>query len=149
MGSACGPKASVGGWICTKCGEAHPAQAAVCWRCGTDVSGVADPGFVPEEPGEPPEPEAAPRTAEPPPLDLSPCRRCGSKRILPDVVVCDRVDAGFKELSAVVYRNPDALIFKGALYGKLRARICGDCGYVELHILNPNEFYQSYRKTRP
>jgi hypothetical protein len=50
------------------------------------------------------------------------------------------------DLQVVVYGNPEALIFKDRLYGRLSADICGDCGHVELRFENPEELYQHYRQ---
>jgi rubredoxin len=34
-------------WRCPSCREANPANFEVCWNCGTDRDGVADPEFEP------------------------------------------------------------------------------------------------------
>jgi hypothetical protein len=47
----------------------------------------------------------------------------------------------------VVYGDPEALIFKDRVYGRLKADICGDCGHVELRVENPGELYEHYRRT--
>ncbi len=63
-----------------------------------------------------------------------------------DVVVQDQGESAGGYLRVVVYGDPSALIFKDRLYGQLLADICGDCGHVELHVLNPKELYRHYRK---
>ena len=74
------------------------------------------------------------------------CAKCGSDKIIPRVRLMDRghgsVDAG--DLSLVVYEKPDALIFKGRSVGRLHARVCGSCGYVEMFVESPEELYQVY-----
>jgi hypothetical protein len=50
------------------------------------------------------------------------------------------------DLKVVIYGNPEALIFKNRLYGKLTADICGDCGHVELRVENPEELYDHYHE---
>ena len=47
-------------------------------------------------------------------------------------------------LQVVVYGATKALIFKDRVYGRLRAWICGSCGYTELRVQNPGELYLKY-----
>ena len=48
-------------------------------------------------------------------------------------------------LQALVgYTNPEAWVFKGSVYARLRATICGDCGYTELTAENPGALYDAY-----
>lgn len=47
-GSADGEgKGARGDWKCVGCGEEVPGEFEVCWNCGTDEKGQADPEFVP------------------------------------------------------------------------------------------------------
>jgi hypothetical protein len=41
------------------------------------------------------------------------------------------------DLEATVYKRPGAMLFKGAVSTPLSARVCGNCGYVELFVANP------------
>jgi hypothetical protein len=50
------------------------------------------------------------------------------------------------DLTAVIHENPEALVFKYSHHRALHARICGDCGYTELFVENPKEFYDAYKK---
>lgn len=36
-------------WCCPKCREQVEDNFEVCWNCGTSITGVRDPGFIPEE----------------------------------------------------------------------------------------------------
>jgi hypothetical protein len=54
------------------------------------------------------------------------CRECGSERIAPNV----RLGAANA----------------GGLLGKLRARVCGDCGYTELRTDNPLDLYLAHMR---
>lgn len=67
------------------------------------------------------------------------CTKCGSSEVLRDVRIMDRghgsADAG--NLSAVVYGNPAAWIFKGKVRIELTACVCGSCGYAELYAVDP------------
>jgi hypothetical protein len=74
------------------------------------------------------------------------CRQCGSARIIPEVFVMDRQEGPPAPLTVRVHGDPQAWIFKDTLYGNLSARICGDCGYTELWVKNPNELYEKYRQ---
>jgi hypothetical protein len=48
----------------------------------------------------------------------------------------------------VGYTNPDAWLFKGAVYARLRATICGECGYTELTADDPAGVYEAYLRVR-
>lgn len=75
------------------------------------------------------------------------CTRCGSTRILPYVDIKDSWDPGIAgELSVEVHEKPQAMIFKGAVKGPLVARVCGECGFVELFVKNPAELWKAHRK---
>jgi hypothetical protein len=47
----------------------------------------------------------------------------------------------------VGYTNPEAWVFKGAVYAKLKANICGECGYTELVAEEPAALYDAYLKS--
>jgi hypothetical protein len=47
-------------------------------------------------------------------------------------------------LGVKVFEHPEALVFKGAHAADLRSRVCGECGYVELYVENPQELYSAY-----
>ncbi|HTG36181.1 MAG TPA: hypothetical protein VLB76_24945 [Thermoanaerobaculia bacterium] len=47
-------------------------------------------------------------------------------------------------LGVKVFEHPEALAFKGAHAAGLRSRMCGECGYVELYVENPQELYSAY-----
>jgi ribosomal protein S27AE len=78
-----------------------------------------------------------------------PCTRCGSTRIIPEVPLLDRYgDAGYlsKTSNIKVAENPEAWFLKNTKEGAVHARICGDCGYTELHTNNHRELYEAYLK---
>ena len=63
------------------------------------------------------------------------CVQCNSENILENVKVVDRGHYdGKHEMILEVYENPDALIFKSAHSGVVKANICVDCGYVMFSI---------------
>ena len=73
------------------------------------------------------------------------CSKCKSPKVIPRARIIDRADYNLNgDLTIHVYENPDALIFKGATEGTLQARICGECGYVETYVENPEELYTAY-----
>jgi hypothetical protein len=74
------------------------------------------------------------------------CDKCQSKKIIPQVQIVDKTDYNVPtELSVVIYENPDAWIFKGEHKGILKAWICGDCGYTEIYLENPQDLYEKYQ----
>ena len=82
-------------------------------------------------------------------VNNSVCSRCASEKIVPRVRVKGGGPYGpeLGDITAVTYENPDAMVFKYSHQGSLYARICGDCGYAEMFVENPEEFYEVYKKT--
>ena len=75
------------------------------------------------------------------------CGRCGSEKVMPDLYIRDRYDAGMRsDLEVEVQGNPDALIFKQAYREALRATVCGDCGNVGISVENPQRLWDAYTK---
>jgi hypothetical protein len=56
----------------------------------------------------------------------TPCRECGSERIAPHVVVA-----------------PGA----SGLLGRLRARVCGDCGRTDLRVEDPLDLFLEHKRS--
>ena len=77
------------------------------------------------------------------------CAKCNSGKIIPAVRIVDLGEGMNKrDLTVEVYENPGALFMKGTHRGSLSARICGDCGYAELYVDNPDELYTAYLGSR-
>jgi predicted nucleic-acid-binding Zn-ribbon protein len=77
------------------------------------------------------------------------CIKCGSAKIIPLVKMIDQGEASDGSLKALVaYTNPEAWVFKRAIYAKLNANICGECGYTELIAEDPAALYDAYRKAK-
>src|SRR5262249_12624789 len=76
-------------------------------------------------------------------MDLK-CTKCGSAKVIPLTGVADQGQYSDGALKAYVSTNPDAWLFKGPVYAKLQARICGECGLTELYAENPQEIYKAY-----
>ena len=47
-------------------------------------------------------------------------------------------------LGVKVIEHPEALVFTGTHSADLRSRVCGECGYVESYIEDPQELYPAY-----
>lgn len=77
------------------------------------------------------------------------CGKCGSAKTIPLVGVMDQGQHSDGRLKAHVgYTNPEAWLFKGPIYAKLRATICGECGYTELTAEDPAALYDAYLAAR-
>lgn len=74
---------------------------------------------------------------------MNQCPKCRSEKIIPYVQIFDRVGHSIR-LGVKVFEHPEALVFKGAHAADLRARVCGECGYVESYVENPQELYSAY-----
>jgi predicted nucleic-acid-binding Zn-ribbon protein len=75
----------------------------------------------------------------------TPCAKCGSRKIIPMADVMDQGQHSDGKLKAVVYKNPEAWVFKGAVTGRIAAKICVDCGFTELYTTNAKELYDAHR----
>ena len=78
----------------------------------------------------------------------SKCPKCSSKKVIPLASVQDQGQYSDQKLKAFVYTNPDAWVFKGAVYASLKARICGECGYTELFAADAPKLYEAYRSAK-
>ena len=75
------------------------------------------------------------------------CAKCQSGKIIPDVRISDR--RGYRiSLGVNVYEHPEKLIFKGTHTDALRWQVCGECGYLESYVENPQELYAVYLATQ-
>lgn len=77
------------------------------------------------------------------------CSTGGSTRIIPRARIVDRghYDAERRDLTVVIDREPDALLFKEPHKEALHARICGECGFTELYLDGARELYDSYESS--
>jgi hypothetical protein len=75
------------------------------------------------------------------------CSSCGSNKIMHNLSVVDKGDAGVKhELAIESYSKPDALLFKGTKRHPLKATVSGACGKVNLSVENSQELWQNHQK---
>jgi hypothetical protein len=78
------------------------------------------------------------------------CPQCGSKKIIPEVLIIDQSPTSSggmprdNPLNVRIDTNPEAWIFKGSHYSQLVARICGECGFAELRAKDPRPLYPLY-----
>jgi len=79
----------------------------------------------------------------------SKCSKCGSEKVILLAGMMDQGQYSDGTLKALVgYSNPEAWVFKGAVYAKLKANICGECGYTELIAEDPAALYDAYLKAK-
>jgi predicted nucleic-acid-binding Zn-ribbon protein len=77
------------------------------------------------------------------------CPKCGSNKTIPEVFIEDRGMSNVPwSLSVRVDEKPDAFLFKGRHTDALRAWICGECGFTELYVQNPQAVYAAYASAR-
>jgi hypothetical protein len=140
-------------WTCPECGQSVPDTFEVCWNCGTSRDGVPDLAFSKEpssgdsdHPWEAEAPEQAVAASRP----TRQCPKCGSSKIIPNMRILDPGAYSAGKIEVVVDGNPNAMIFKDSLYGRVTADTCGECGHVELKAQHPSELYEHYlRSTGP
>ena len=77
------------------------------------------------------------------------CGRCGSDKVIPNLGIRDRYEAGMgQDLEVEIQGNPDALIFKQAHREALKATVCGECGNVGLSVENPQRLWKIYTERK-
>ena len=61
------------------------------------------------------------------------------------VIYQDR-HGGSEEVSLEMYKDSEAMLFKGACQDPLRAQVCGQCGLTELYTQRPASLWKLYNK---
>jgi hypothetical protein len=72
----------------------------------------------------------------------SKCPKCESTKVIPDAYLREQTG---HTVEIVAQSRPDAKLFKKGTIAKVRALICGSCGYVELFMPTYQEFYKEYQ----
>jgi hypothetical protein len=65
-----------------------------------------------------------------------------------DVLVTAPVGGGHVAVEVQVNRHPEALLLKGATRTRLKATVCGQCGFTELYASGPGELLAAHREAR-
>ena len=61
-------------------------------------------------------------------------------------LLVDRGDHHSKnDLTVTVYQKPGALMFKGTVYSDVTARVCGNCGFIELFATAHKQLLEAAR----
>lgn len=78
------------------------------------------------------------------------CAKCGSTEVIPEVRIIDHAHLNQPmDLSATVYTNPEAWVFKGPISHRFRARVCGACGYTEFYVDDPQGLLTLAKRAAP
>lgn len=73
------------------------------------------------------------------------CTRCGSQSVIPRVRVVERGEDGTRrDVQLEIRRRPRALFFKRPARATLMARLCADCGHVEVYADAPRALYTAW-----
>jgi hypothetical protein len=75
------------------------------------------------------------------------CVKCGSDKLIPNVIVRDQGQSSNGQLQVYLDANPRALIFRERTSANLRAQVCGACGYTEFIVGNPGLLYEAYLRS--
>jgi predicted nucleic-acid-binding Zn-ribbon protein len=82
-------------------------------------------------------------------LEISTCPKCQSTKRVPNVRFIDRGDSNSTHDAALeIARHPEALIFRGSQRFALEANVCGECGYVELFVQDPQALWAAYEEQK-
>lgn len=75
------------------------------------------------------------------------CNSCESNKLMTNLSVVDKGDAGVKhELAIESFNKPDGLLFKGTIRHPIKANVCGSCGKVDFKVHNHLELWNNYQK---
>lgn len=78
------------------------------------------------------------------------CGKCGSDKIIPQAKVVDRADYNaVGDFNVAVDENPDAFMFKQRVYSSVTAKVCGNCGFIELYADAHESLYSAYQNQEP
>ena len=67
---------------------------------------------------------------------MAKCPKCGYSEQLEGIRVVTS-EGAYRDLKLEAYRNPGALVFRGAVSSVLQATVCGVCGFAELYAAEP------------
>lgn len=74
------------------------------------------------------------------------CPKCGSTQIINDVQVID-LESYAENLAVQVQTKPQARLFKGGVRVRLKAQVCGACGYTELYAKDPTRLLKAQEQS--
>ena len=75
------------------------------------------------------------------------CPKCGSSELIPDAMIVEQAHVT-RPIPVLIYRNPDALVFKGAHREPLAGVACGECGFVEFYVSDPASLLAAHRRRK-
>src|SRR5262245_47612485 len=129
--------------VCPHCGAARPSTFdAVCASCGNFV----------EEPSSATEAAVASiaitENTPPPEVSLAPSRKARPEHRCPKCQASQFIDNAFinDSIYATVQKEPPGMYSTGTVSQILRARICGNCGFVELYVDDPATLLRAARE---
>lgn len=77
--------------------------------------------------------------------DAMACAKCGSESMIPRLRVIERGEDGARhDVHLEMQRRPKAMFFKRPERSMLWARVCGDCGHVDLYAEAPRALYTAW-----
>ena len=78
---------------------------------------------------------------------MMPCPKCGSDKIMPNVRIVSIESGSSIQVHLEVYKDPEAVVFKGSCRDLLCAQVCGECGLTELYANRPRSLWKVYAKS--
>ena len=76
------------------------------------------------------------------------CSKCGSTKRMSRLPLIDQgqLPGSLKVLLGAT--RPDAWFLQGPIFATLEADSCGECGYTELYLTDPESAYRDWRRVR-
>lgn len=75
------------------------------------------------------------------------CAACGSNKLIPGASVEDEQTTRYAAAEHVIRigANPNALLFNRITESKIKAYICGECGYIAFFAEKPHDLHEAYQ----
>ena len=73
------------------------------------------------------------------------CPKCSATTIIPRVYIPERaLGQTDQSLAVEFHENPDRIVSQGIRRYRIRAWICGTCGYTEIYTTHARKLYAAY-----
>ena len=77
-------------------------------------------------------------------MENNTCAKCGSNKIMNNLKITDFGHMNEKKNLSIHVQTTDRMFFNKSVKSEIRAKVCGNCGFVELAVNNPQELWAAY-----
>ena len=76
------------------------------------------------------------------------CVKCGPTKVMKNIAIKEFGHSNIPHHLSVKVKKTDRILFNSYAKGKILANICGNCGHMELSVLNPKELWEAYSQKK-